>query len=71
MPRAMGSFRAAGISVIAFPTDYWTLGRPADFLHLHGDPTRGLEMTEIALREWIGLIAYRLTGRSDALLPAP
>ena len=71
MPRAMGIFRAAGFPVIAVPADYWTLGDARDFLRLQGDATHGLEMTEIGLREWIGLVAYRLTGRTDTLLPGP
>jgi uncharacterized SAM-binding protein YcdF (DUF218 family) len=71
MPRAMGIFQAAGFSVIAVPADYWTLGDARDFVRLQGDATRGLKMTEIGLREWIGLVAYRLTGRTDTLLPGP
>lgn len=71
MPRAMGIFRAAGFSVIAEPSDYWTLGDARDFRRLQGDASSGLEMTEIGLKEWIGLVAYRLTGRTDALLPGP
>lgn len=71
MPRAMGIFRAAGFPVIAYPTDYWTLGTPEDFLKLQTDASEGMQITETALREWIGLVAYRITGRTDALLPGP
>jgi hypothetical protein len=28
-------------------------------------------MTELGLRKWIGLVAYRLAGRTDTLLPGP
>ena len=28
-------------------------------------------VTDLALREWMGLIAYRATGRIDELLPGP
>jgi hypothetical protein len=31
----------------------------------------GLGRTDLAIREWMGLIAYRLTGRIDELLPGP
>jgi hypothetical protein len=31
----------------------------------------GLERTDIAVREWIGLAAYWATGKIDALLPGP
>jgi hypothetical protein len=33
-------------------------------------PTR-LNQAEGALREWLGLVVYHLTGRTDALFPAP
>jgi hypothetical protein len=28
-------------------------------------------MLDNSIREWIGLLAYRLTGKSNALFPAP
>jgi len=31
----------------------------------------GLGRTDIAIREWIGLVAYRATGKIDRLLPGP
>jgi len=31
----------------------------------------GLTRTDMAFREWIGLLAYRLAGRTDALFPGP
>jgi len=31
----------------------------------------GLERADLAAKEWIGLVAYRLTGRSAALFPGP
>jgi hypothetical protein len=30
-----------------------------------------LGRTDVAVREWIGLMAYRITGRIDDLLPGP
>lgn len=71
MPRAMGVFRAAGFSVIAFPTAYFTRGDDKDFLLSQGDASVGLERTGVGLREWIGLVAYRLARRSETLLPGP
>jgi hypothetical protein len=32
---------------------------------------KGLERTEIAMREWIGLTAYWITGKTDNFLPGP
>jgi hypothetical protein len=31
----------------------------------------GLGRTDVAVREWIGLVAYRLMGRTSDLLPGP
>ena len=31
----------------------------------------GLELTHIAIREWIGLTAYWLTGKTDHFFPGP
>jgi hypothetical protein len=38
------------------------------FTNVGGD---GLARTEVAVREWIGLVAYRLMGRTSELLPGP
>ena len=70
MPRAVGCFRAAGWPVAAWPTDYRTDGARR-MLSLMPRPSAGLAMVDLAAREWIGLLAYRLAGRTDALFPAP
>jgi uncharacterized SAM-binding protein YcdF (DUF218 family) len=69
MPRAMGSFRGAGWNVTPWPVNY-TTGRDPTLWWRWPFPTR-LNQAEWALREWIGLVAYRLMGRTDAVLPAP
>lgn len=70
MPRAMGTFRAAGWNgVIAWPVDYRS-SEAADWFGNH-TAAEGLTMTDLAVREWIGLIAYRFAGYTDALLPRP
>jgi uncharacterized SAM-binding protein YcdF (DUF218 family) len=70
MPRAVGLFRKAGFDVEAYPVD-WKVGKGADifaFSNIAGD---GLARTDPAVREWMGLIAYRLAGKTDAFLPGP
>ncbi len=57
MPRAVGAFRAAGFSIEAYPVEYILTPSARD--------------ASIALKETIALAYYRLTGRSDALLPGP
>jgi len=70
MPRAIGIFRAAGWPVVAYPVDHRTAGWK-DFWRGFGSTSEGLRHADIAAREWVGLAAYRLTGRSTELLPAP
>jgi uncharacterized SAM-binding protein YcdF (DUF218 family) len=70
MPRAIGAFRAAGFVVEPWPVDYRTAG-PWDAVRLFDAPADGLKRLDTAMHEWIGLVSYRVTGRSDALFPAP
>jgi uncharacterized SAM-binding protein YcdF (DUF218 family) len=68
MPRAIGAFRAAGFDVEAWPVDYRTRG-PADLTRPFDKVSEGLRRVDVAAREWAGLLAYWLRGRSDALFP--
>lgn len=70
MPRSVGIFRRAGFEVIAYPVDFRTRG-PDDLWRLFDRIPSGLERLDVAAKEWLGLIAYRLSGRTDALFPAP
>ena len=70
MPRAMGVFRAAGFAVEAYPVDWRTRG-PRDAGRPFTSLAAGLERTDTATREWIGLLVYWLTGRSTELFPGP
>lgn len=68
MPRAMGVFRQAGFPVEPWPVDYRTAG-PWDLVRPFDAPSEGLRRLDQALREWVGLLAYWLSGRSGALFP--
>jgi uncharacterized SAM-binding protein YcdF (DUF218 family) len=68
MPRAVASFRAANFNVVPYPLDYRT--RPADLRRPVSSMAGGLELTDIAAHEWLGLLAYRLAGRTQSILPA-
>jgi uncharacterized SAM-binding protein YcdF (DUF218 family) len=70
MPRAIGVFRRAGFPVEAYPVDWRTRG-PQDVARPFATLGSGLERTDTAAREWVGLLVYWLTGRSSALFPAP
>lgn len=68
MPRSVGLFRKAGFSVVPWPADYRTAG--TETFGLAQDNTLdSIANLSIAIREWIGLAAYRLTGRIDRILP--
>src|SRR6202165_3695601 len=70
MPRSIGLFRKAGFAVEPYPVD-WRVGGRADLFAFANFAIDGLTQTDIAVREWIGLLAYRLTGKIDDLLPGP
>lgn len=69
MPRAVGIFRRAGWPVLPYPVDYRTNAENPAFFRF--DLSWGLDLANDATREWIGLAAYRLMGRTDALFPGP
>jgi uncharacterized SAM-binding protein YcdF (DUF218 family) len=70
MPRAMAAFRAAGFAIEAYPVDWRTRG-PIDALQPFASLGDGLRRTDTAVREWVGLVAYRITGKTTELFPAP
>jgi uncharacterized SAM-binding protein YcdF (DUF218 family) len=70
MPRAIGAFRKAGFDVDAYPVDYRTAGAE-DLLIPFEDAASGLRHTDIAAREWVGLLVYWITGRSSEFFPGP
>jgi uncharacterized SAM-binding protein YcdF (DUF218 family) len=70
MPRSVGLFRKAGFKVEPYPVDWRTGGR-ADLWKFGTNLDRGLTHLDIGIREWIGLAAYRVTGKTDEFLPSP
>jgi uncharacterized SAM-binding protein YcdF (DUF218 family) len=63
LPRAVGIFRKLGWPVIPYPVAYKSDG---DYL---GDLTGALGIVDAVAREWVGLVAYRILDRTDALIP--
>ncbi len=70
MPRSVGCFRVAGFDVLPYPTDYQTPSGDA-LLRPSATTIRNVEKVHFAIREYLGLAVYRLTGKTDALFPAP
>jgi uncharacterized SAM-binding protein YcdF (DUF218 family) len=70
MPRAVALFRRAGFNVVPWPADYLSGGNES-FGFKITQPAENISVSTIALREWVGLLAYWVTGRIDELLPGP
>ena len=75
MPRSIGVFRAAGWPVIAYPVDYRTAAQIDLRAVLAGlaepNVAKRLMELDLAVKSWVGLVAYWLMGRTSALFPAP
>lgn len=56
MPRAAGTFEKAGFTIIPYPVSY-----RANPVFSWKD--KGVETLSLALHEWAGIAAYRLTGK--------
>jgi uncharacterized SAM-binding protein YcdF (DUF218 family) len=70
MPRATALFDKAGFPTVAWPVDYRTSGREGIGFY-RDNPSDSLLTTTMAIREWIGLFAYRLSGKIDQFFPGP
>lgn len=66
MPRAVGIFRQLNWQVLPYPVAY-----KSDTEYQASGFGASLEKLDGAVREWCGLIAYRILGRTNALFPAP
>lgn len=69
MPRSVGIFRRIGWTVIPYPVDFRT--RKGARPYGRFDLDHQIDLLHDAVREWVGLLAYRVMGRTDTLLPGP
>ncbi len=69
MPRSVGIFRRVGWDVVPYPVAYKTGWDWRVWSH----PSLGehLDLLDDAVHEYVGLLAYWLLGRTDALFPRP
>ncbi len=69
MPRSVGSFRRAGWKIRAYPVDFrrMSAGRPWHEVRM----TDRLDYLDLAVHEFLGLLVYYLTDKSNSLLPGP
>lgn len=70
MPRSMALFRKADFAVLPWPVDYRTSGQEG-IGFFRDNPGDSLQNTTMGIREWIGLVAYWLSGRIDSPFPGP
>jgi uncharacterized SAM-binding protein YcdF (DUF218 family) len=70
MPRSIGVFRRAGFIVEPYPAD-WRTGPGSALWASSTLSSDGLGQVDIAVREWMGLAAYRISGKTSELLPGP
>jgi len=68
MPRSVGVFCGQGWPVIPYPVDH--IHRRNQLWRVELSVTGHLSDLETAIREWVGLVAYRVTGRTSDLLPS-
>lgn len=71
MPRAAGIFRHAGFEIVPYPVAYRSYGDNRDAGAAAATVPERLLMLDDSFREWIGLAAYRLTGKTDSFFPGP
>lgn len=67
MPRSIGVFCQEQWIVQPYPVDHYS--QKGNLLRLHFSFSENLSVLKIAVREWVGLLAYRISGRTDRLLP--
>lgn len=70
MPRSVGTFRRAGFKIESYPILFRTKNTPNSFFE-NGAASGALGHLDAAAKEWIGLVAYRIIGRTDTLFPGP
>jgi uncharacterized SAM-binding protein YcdF (DUF218 family) len=70
MPRAAGIFHHIGFDVVPYPVNYRTFGDERDFRLTSSNMIERVIMLDSGIREWIGLLAYWLTGKTDSLFPS-
>lgn len=68
MPRSVGIFCKADWPMIPYPVDHHTWR--GNLFRVDYGLTGHLNDLGLAVNEWVGLVAYRVTGKTTALLPS-
>lgn len=67
MPRSVGVFCAQQWALQPYPVDHYSTR--GDLLRLNFSFSGNLSVLAMAIREWVGLVAYRVTGKTSRFLP--
>jgi uncharacterized SAM-binding protein YcdF (DUF218 family) len=67
MPRSVGVFCQQDWIVQPYPVDHYS--HRGNLLRIEFSFSENLDVLKTAIREWIGLVAYRISGRTDRFLP--
>lgn len=67
MPRSVGLFCRQDWAVLAYPVDHHTV--PSKLYDIKFNLSGHANNLEAAVHEWLGLVAYYVTGKIDSLLP--
>lgn len=67
MPRSVGIFCKTEWPVIPYPVDHQT--KKNNLFRINFNLLGNLLMLKTAIKEWVGLLAYYLTGKTTSLLP--
>ena len=67
MPRSIGVFCQEQWIVHPYPVDHYS--QNGNLLRLNFSFSTNLSVLRRAVKEWIGLVAYRISGKTDRLLP--
>lgn len=70
MPRSVGIFEKAGLTVVPWPADYRTPG-PQGFGFDIANPVQNVNVSTVGMKEWVGLLVYNWTGKTSELFPGP
>lgn len=68
MPRSVGAFQHADINIQPYPVDYKTNLNFGGFLNFNF--SENFQRFDLAIHEYVGLLSYYITNRSNALFPS-
>jgi len=67
MPRSVAAYRKAGVNIQPYPVDYRTTLKYDGIFSFNF--SKNLSHFDLVIHEYVGLLAYYITGRSSSLFP--